>query len=221
MLCDYGCGQIAQYRLQSNKWCCEKTYQSCLAIKSKNIKGCKEAYQSGKKGYTYNQNSAWNKGKTKDTDVRVKAYAEKASKTLKGRPGRPHSSESLEKIRSSMKKAHAEGRAHNIGHSRWNNEPSWPEKWFMKVIENEFKDRDYKREHPFSKYSLDFVWLHKKKVIEIDGEQHDRFPEQKARDIAKDALLVQHGYEVLRLRWKDICENTKEYVQQMKEFIDI
>lgn len=119
-----------------------------------------------------------------------------------------------------MQQAHAEGRAHNIGKSRWNNEPSWPEKWFMQVVENEFEDKQYKREYPFSKYSLDFVWLHKKRVIEIDGEQHDRFPEQKVRDIAKDSLLAQEGYEVLRLRWKDICGNTKEYIQQMKEFID-
>lgn len=35
-----------------------------------------------------------------------------------------------EKISESMKKAHAEGRAWNIGKSRWNNEPSYPEKFF-------------------------------------------------------------------------------------------
>ena len=34
-----------------------------------------------------------------------------------------------------MKRAHAEGRAHNIGTCRWNNEPSYPEQFFMKVIE--------------------------------------------------------------------------------------
>jgi hypothetical protein len=49
----------------------------------------------------------------------------------------------------SMKKAHADGRAWNIGRSRWNNEPSWPEKWFIQVIENEFNDKVYEREYPF------------------------------------------------------------------------
>ena len=69
-----------------------------------------------------------------------------------------------------MKKAHAEGRAHNIGESRWNNKPSYPEKWFMEVIANEFNDKNYVREHPFHKYSLDFAWLDKKKCIELDGD---------------------------------------------------
>lgn len=49
------------------------------------------------------------------------------------------------RISESMKKAHEEGRAWNIGKSRWNNEPSYPEKFFMKVIENEFQDKGYIR----------------------------------------------------------------------------
>lgn len=55
--------------------------------------------------------------------------------------------ETKKKISASMKKAHAEGRAHNIGECRWNNELSYPEQWFMKVLKNEFgleKDKDYK-----------------------------------------------------------------------------
>ena len=51
-------------------------------------------------------------------------------------PGRKIPLEVREKIASSMKEAHAEGRAHNLGSSRGNNEPSWPEKFFMQVIEN-------------------------------------------------------------------------------------
>jgi len=69
-----------------------------------------------------------------------------------------------------MTKAHKEGRAHNIGESRWNNEPSYPERWFMKVIENEFEDKNYTREYPFHRFSLDFAWIEKKKCIEIDGD---------------------------------------------------
>lgn len=123
------------------------------------------------------------------------------------------------KLSESMKKAHKEGRAWNIGRSRWNNEPSYPEKFFMKVIENEFIDKNYLREYPFSKYSLDFVWLHKKKVIEIDGDQHQRFPEYAARDKRKDKLLTENGYEVLRIAWKDMYNHTKEYIQKAYEFI--
>jgi len=52
---------------------------------------------------------------------------------------RVHLPVTKDKMSKAMKKAHAEGRAHNIGTSRWNNEPSWPEQFFMKVIENEFQ----------------------------------------------------------------------------------
>jgi very-short-patch-repair endonuclease len=124
------------------------------------------------------------------------------------------------KISKSMKIAHAENRAWNIGKSRWNNQPSWPEKWFMIVISNEFEDKKYIREHPFHRFSLDFVWLHKKKVIEIDGDQHDRFQEQKNRDIEKDKLLLKEGFSILRIRWKDICINTKDSILKMKYYID-
>ena len=80
---------------------------------------------------------AWNKGLTAKTDPRVNACVEKMkdgyrSGRLKGSfAGKHLSATHKQKISSSMKKAHAEGRAHNIGECRWNNEPSWPEKWFM------------------------------------------------------------------------------------------
>ena len=123
------------------------------------------------------------------------------------------------KTSESMKKAHEEGRAWNIGMSRWNNQPSWPEQWFMKVIENEGLDPNYTREMPFGKYSLDFAWSGLKKCIEIDGEQHERCEKQKARDVAKDSLLTQQGWQVLRLRWKDIYSDSKGSIQKAKAFL--
>lgn len=56
-----------------------------------------------------------------------------------------------------MKKAHKENRAWNIGKSRWNNKSSYPEEFFIRVIENEFSDKNYIREYPFKRFSLDFV----------------------------------------------------------------
>ncbi len=123
------------------------------------------------------------------------------------------------KISNSMKKAHAEGRAHNIGECRWNNEPSYPEQWFMKVLKNEFgleKDKDYKMEFPFHKFSLDFAWLDKKVCIEIDGEQHERFQEQKNRDIEKDRLLKEEGWTELRKSWKEIFNSPKTFIEEVR-----
>jgi very-short-patch-repair endonuclease len=125
------------------------------------------------------------------------------------------------KISKSMKLAHSEGRAWNIGKSRWNNKPSYPELFFMKVIDNEFNDKKYIREYPFHKYSLDFAWEHKKLCIEIDGDQHQRFISYSNRDKIKDSKLELEGWKVLRISWKDMYANPKFWINKAKSFIDI
>jgi very-short-patch-repair endonuclease len=109
--------------------------------------------------------------------------------------------------------------AWNIGKSRWNNEPSYPEKFFMKVIENEFNDKNYINEYPVGIYSIDFAWVDKKLAIEIDGDQHQRFEEYKLRDERKDSFLEIQGWKVLRIVWKDMFNNTKEQIKICKNFI--
>ena len=169
---------------------------------------------------------AWNKGLTKETDPRIMKGVETFSKKYKeglitpSFLGKHFTEEQRKKISDSMKKAHAEGRAHNIGQSRWNNEPSYPEKFFIKVIENEFENKNYQREFPFFKYSLDFAWVNEKKVLEIDGEQHERFNEYKERDKKKDELLLKNGWKVLRIKWKDVMKETKYWIKVAKSFID-
>lgn len=126
------------------------------------------------------------------------------------------STEVKEKISKSMKIAHKEGRAHNIGECRHNNSPSYPEKWFMRVIENELSNKQYKREFSFHKYSLDFAWPELKICIEIDGDQHQRFEEYKQRDLEKDKLLKQEGWTELRIPWKECFKNPKYYIEKVK-----
>ena len=82
MLCDYGCGQEAKYQLKNGKWCCCKSFNSCPAIRKKNRES--QIIRSDRqkridawvkrrlKGY-----QAWNKGLTKETDIRVKNYGER------------------------------------------------------------------------------------------------------------------------------------------------
>ena len=139
-----------------------------------------------------------------------------STSTTKQNANRPNSVNL--KISNSMKKAHAEGRAWNIGKSRWNNEPSWPEKFFMEVIENEFVDKNYTREHPVGIYSIDFAWVEKKLAIEIDGDQHQRFESYKNRDLKKDQVLRDEGWQVLRIIWKDMFHDTKKYIKIAKDF---
>lgn len=169
----------------------------------------------------------WNKGRTKDTDARIAKASWLHKEHIKSGlvkiwcKGRQLPDETKKLISKSMRKAHAEGRAHNIGESRWNNEPSYPEVWFMKVIDNEFDDKNYIREHPFHLFSLDFAWIHKKKCIEIDGEQHQRFADYAERDKRKDIKLQEEGWQVLRLIWKDVYADPKKYIRLANKFIGI
>lgn len=167
----------------------------------------------------------WNTGLSKVTDERVKKSSEKLNEgyksgRLKGSfVGKTHSKETKIKLSNSLKKAHKENRAWNIGKSRWNNKPSYPESFFMKVIENDFDDKNYKREFSFDRYSLDFAWIDKKKCIEIDGEQHERFQEIKDRDLKKNEILKLNKWKILRIKWKEMFNNPKKYIRKANLFI--
>lgn len=146
----------------------------------------------------------------------------------KGKPGtwrnRKHTEEQKKKISESMKLAHIEGRAHNIGECRWNNKPSYPEEWFIKMLKKEFNlelGKDYKREFPFHRYSLDFAWEDRKICVEIDGEQHKRFQEQAERDLKKDELLKEEGWIEIREEWKTIFNNPKEFIKKIKTVLGV
>lgn len=171
---------------------------------------------------------AWNKGLTKETDKRVKSISEKVK--IAHKEGRlnswnprkdiPLSKNHKKNVSIGMKKAHEEGRAWNIGMNSWNGENSYPEKFFLEVINNEFVDKNVIEQLQFSKYKLDFAWEHKKKCIEIDGDQHTRFKNLMESDIRKDKLLLEKGWSVLRISWKDIYHDTKKWIKIAKDFID-
>lgn len=149
-----------------------------------------------------------------------KISEETKEKIRKSNTGRHPTEETKKKISESMRKAHAEGRSHNIGNCRWNNKPSYPEEWFMKVIKNEKLDSNYIREMPFHGFSLDFAWVDKKFCVEIDGEQHYRegefFEKQRERDNKKDELLKEEGWTEIRVSWAWVCNNTKSFIEIVK-----
>lgn len=163
--------------------------------------------------------SAWNKGLTKESNPIVAKYGKKTSLTLSGRKTGELSDVIKNKISIAMKKAHAEGRAYNIGTCRWNNTPSYPEKFFMRVIENEFNDKNYQYEYNIGRYSIDFAWINKKLAIEIDGKQHE-LPECKERDIRKEKVLSRNGWKLLRIKFSDMCKDSHKYIRLAKDFID-
>lgn len=160
---------------------------------------------------------AWNKGLTK-ADPRVAKHGLAISKALKGCVGRVQSEETKKKLSDWMKKAQAEGRAHNIGECRWKCEPSYPEKFFMSVIQNEFEDKNVTCELYVKPFAIDFAWVEKKLAIEIDGGHHEK-PVQIERDRRKDALLESLGWRVLRIPWKQMFHEPKKWIQVAKDFV--
>lgn len=148
-------------------------------------------------------------------------------KTCKNNPNRVRnanygikmSDECKEKQSKSMKKAHQEGRAFTFADLKRKSEPSYPEQWLMKVIENENLNNNYVREYKFHTFSLDFAWVEDKKVIEMDGRLHKISEYQQDCDKRKDKLLKEEDWKELRIDWEYCYNNTKEVIQQIKNFI--
>lgn len=140
------------------------------------------------------------------------------SKILTKSGHRTLSEEEKQKISDTLKRMHAEGKI--LGwNKRFTLEPSYPEKWVMAMIEKEGINGNYYYNMPFHGFFLDFAWIDLKKVIEIDGKQHYEDPKQIERDMRKDSLLAEEGWQELRLSWKDIYNEPKRFIKIIKDFI--
>lgn len=84
-------------------------------------------------------------------------------------------------------------------------EPSYPEKYFMKVLEND--KISYTYEHKVGKYFIDFAIIDKMIALEIDGKQHT-YPKHIERDRKKDEFLNSQGWQVFRIKWYNPTNTT-------------
>lgn len=205
-LCSYGCGSVAKFLNSSGKYQCLQSHNSCPAVRNKNSKAVKEAYDSGRRTpakEVYSRLSeekkarmVWNKGLTSETSESVKAYSEK----LKGRItfSRPHTPESKAKMSRArtewLKKS--ENRK-NIGrHKR-----SWMELTFEGYL-NQLGITDFESEKHFwsptlrKNFYVDFIFENQKLIIELDGLQHRATIEQ---DTARDNWFLSIGYKTVRV----------------------
>ncbi len=173
---------------------------------------------------------SWNKGLTKETDIRVKKY----SKTIKKKyengeiipkyKNKNMSNESRKKMSDS-----ALNRVKNGTHKGWQsrNIRSYPEKFFDEVLKNNNLLDKCKIEYPICKeklgikskanYFLDFYFEDKKLDLEIDGSQHN-YTDRKEHDKTRDIYLNKIGIIVYRIKWKSI--NNEEGKQYIKDEIE-
>lgn len=84
---------------------------------------------------------------------------------------------------------------------RKRNEPSYPEKCFIKFLQENNYDKKYliEREKSIFPYFIDFAFINEKLAVEIDGSQHIKDDERKKRDVEKDELLISKGWKILRV----------------------
>ena len=104
----------------------------------------------------------------------------------------------------------------------WSSRSKWKrfyaEEWTKTVLLNEIKDNTFVEEYHIGRWFLDFAWPNKMIYIEIDGTQHE-WSERKKIDGEKDNYCRDLGWKCLRLKWKDICNNTQEAIEVIKEFV--
>lgn len=94
---------------------------------------------------------------------------------------------------------------------RKNTEPSYPERFFMKVLKN--NGIKYEYEFPVGRYSIDFALTDRKIALEIDGQQH-RFLDRQISDNKKDAMLTSMGWKVFRIKWAGVLNDSrKDYIK--------
>ena len=121
-------------------------------------------------------------------------------------------------LRKAMKQR-VESGTHSGWKSRKGKTPSYPEKFFMSVLDkNQIK---YEHELPCGKYFIDFAIKDKMIALEIDGKQHE-YEDRKKSDLLKDVCLSENGWKVYRIKWKSINnESGKIYIkEQIDKFLD-
>jgi very-short-patch-repair endonuclease len=62
----------------------------------------------------------------------------------------------------------------------------------------------FRRQQPLGHYIVDFVCLHKRFIIELDGGQH---AQEANYDAARDAWLREQGFIILRFWNNDVLKN--------------
>lgn len=156
---------------------------------------------------------------TKSTATAHIKYCKFNPNRMERKPHPPITDEARKKMSESAKKAFKNGN-HATWKSRSKCKHSYPEQWFISVINNEFEDKSYTTELSVGKWFLDFAWIDKMRYIEIDGQQHQRYIDRIESDQEKDKFCKKLGWSCLRLSWEFILNNKAEAIKIAKDFID-
>ncbi|MDQ3022345.1 MAG: endonuclease domain-containing protein [Bacteroidota bacterium] len=78
----------------------------------------------------------------------------------------------------------------------------------------------FRRQHPVSRFVVDFYCHEKKLVIELDGEVHDS-KEAKEKDESRTFALESLGLKVIRFRNEDVIDKLESVLEKIRvEYYD-
>jgi very-short-patch-repair endonuclease len=106
--------------------------------------------------------------------------------------------------------------------NRDENRRSYPEKFFIEVMNNNdlFKRFKIKEKFSYGKYFIDFLFIELKLIVEIDGEQHFKSDESIKHDGIRDEYFLSEGFKIYRIRWKNLFHNTKSEINEFLSFLN-
>jgi len=72
----------------------------------------------------------------------------------------------------------------------------------------------FRRQQPIENFIVDFVSFEKRLVIELDGGQH---AENRHKDIDRDRLLTENGFDVIRFWDNEVFENIEGVLEVIRQ----
>jgi very-short-patch-repair endonuclease len=82
----------------------------------------------------------------------------------------------------------------------------------------QIQGKRFRRQHPVSKYIVDFYCHQSKLAIEVDGGIHNK-TEQKEHDTGRSYELQQLGIKVIRFTNDQIFQNLNEVIKEIEKHI--
>lgn len=78
--------------------------------------------------------------------------------------------------------------------------------------------RKFRRQHPIGRFITDFFCDDANLIIEIDGAVHQE-PSQQERDRAREEVIREHGYHLLRFTNEQVIHQTEQVLQTIADFV--
>ena len=85
---------------------------------------------------------------------------------------------------------------------------------------NQFLGLKFRRQHPVSRFIVDFYCHKYKLVVELDGNIHD-LPDVKINDKNREDELKEFGLNILRLKNIEITNNISKTLDKIKKAIEL